>query len=136
VLGASPSLAADTLSSPFPEPAASPFASPTPPPRTGPLGGTAGTVLDLERLRRAVEGLADDRTVKTATVELARRPELAIAVLLEALERREAVIRKRAFELLKFVARDAGALEFDADAADEVRLRQAAFLRARLERQR
>ena len=136
VLGGSPSLAADTMSSPFPEPAASPFLNPTPPPRTGPLGGTAGTVLDLERLRRAVEGLADDRTVKTATVELARRPEMAISVLLEALERREAVIRKRAFELLKFVARDAGALEFDADAADEVRLRQAAFLRARLERHR
>src|SRR4029079_16247034 len=93
VLGGSPSLAADTMSSPFPEPAASPFASPTPPPRTGPLGGTAGTVLDLERLRRAVEGLAADHTVKTATVELARRPELAIPVLLEALERREAVIR-------------------------------------------
>jgi lipopolysaccharide export system ATP-binding protein len=132
MLGAMPSLASDTTPSPFPEPAASPFASPTPPPRTSPLGGTAGTVLELERLRRAVEGLAADHTVKTATVELARRPELAIPVLLEALERREGVIRKRAFELLKFVARDAGPLEFDADAADEVRMRQAAYLRARL----
>src|SRR4029079_2191873 len=53
VLGGAPSLAADTLSSPFPDPPASPFASPAPPPRTGPLGGTAGTVLELERLRRA-----------------------------------------------------------------------------------
>ena len=93
-------------------------------------------MLELERLRRAVEGLADDRTVKLATVELAHRPELAVAVLLEALERRESVIRTRAFELLKFVARDAGSFEFDADAADELRLRQVAYLRARLERSR
>src|SRR5262245_50490157 len=58
---------------PFPEPAASPFAHVAPPPATlsGPLGGAAGAVLELERLRRAVEGLADDRTVKAATVELA-----------------------------------------------------------------
>ena len=93
-------------------------------------------MLELERLRRAVEGLADDRTVKIATVELARRSEMAIPVLLEALERREPILRKRAFELLKFVVRDAGPLDFDADAADDVRLRQVAFLRARLERRR
>ena len=85
VLGGS--LAANTTPAPFPEAAASPFASPTTTSRTGP-GGTAGTVLDLERLRRAVEGLADDRTVKIATVELARRSEMAIPVLLGALERR------------------------------------------------
>ena len=58
------------------------------------------------------------------------------SVLLEALERREAIIRNRAFELLKFVVRDAGLLEFDAEAAEDVRLRQAAFLRARLEPRR
>ena len=135
VLGGSPSLAYDTAPSPFPEPAASPFAAP-PPPRTGPLGGTAGVVLELERLRRAVEGLADDRTVKVATVELVTRGDAAISVLLEALERRESVIRKRAFELLKFVARDSGPHEFDPDAAEDVRLRQVAYLRARLERRR
>jgi lipopolysaccharide export system ATP-binding protein len=134
-----PSLAADTAHSPFPEPAASPFANPAPP-RTpthlGPLGGTAGVVLELERLRRATEALADDRTVKVATVELVTRGDAAVPVLLEALERRELVIRKRAFELLKFVARDAASLDFDPDAADDVRLRQVAYLRARLERRR
>src|SRR5262245_42955466 len=63
---------------PFPEPVASPFvpAARQPPP-TATLAGTAGAVLELERLRRAVEGLADDRTVKAATVELAGRGELA-----------------------------------------------------------
>src|SRR4029079_8557918 len=57
MLGGSPSLASAMTPSPLPAPAASPFASPPPPPRTSPLGGTAGTVLELERLRRAVEGL-------------------------------------------------------------------------------
>ena len=57
---------------------------------------------------RAVEGLADDRTVKVATVELVTRGDAAIPVLLEALERREPILRRRAFELLKFVARDSG----------------------------
>jgi lipopolysaccharide export system ATP-binding protein len=132
VLGGSTSLAHETAPTPFPEPAASPFTAAAP--LTGPLGGTAGVVLELERLRRAVEGLADDRSVKVATVELVTRGASAIPVLLEALERREVVIRKRAFELLKFVARDSGPHHFDPDAADEIRLRQVAFLRARLER--
>jgi lipopolysaccharide export system ATP-binding protein len=74
--------------------------------------------------------------VKAATVELARRPEAAVPLLLEALERREPLLRRRAFELLKFVARDAGPLDFDADADADVRLRQVAYLRARLERHR
>jgi hypothetical protein len=135
VLGGS-SPAADLTPDPFPQPAASPFTAPPPPIRTGPLSGTAGMVLELERLRRAVEGLADDRTVKAATVELARKPGAAIPILLEALERREPIIRKRAFELLKYVARDAGQLDFDPDAAAEERLRQIAYLRARMERHR
>jgi lipopolysaccharide export system ATP-binding protein len=135
VLG-SASLAADTTPAPFPQPAASPFTAPPSPRESGPLSGTAGVVLELERLRRAIDGLTDDRTVKAATVELARKPASSIPILLEALERREPIIRKRAFELLKYVARDAGPLEFDPDAAADVRLRQVAYLRSRLERHR
>lgn len=135
LVGSSLSLAAETTPTPFPEPAASPFAT-LAPPRTGPLFGTAGLVLELERLRRAVEGLADDRTVKVATVELVTRGDAAIPVLLEALERREPILRKRAFELLKYVARDAGPFDFDPEGANELRLRQVAYLRARLERRR
>jgi len=115
------------------EPAVLPFPAPPPPP---PMTGVAGAILELERLRQLVESLADDRTVKAATVELAKKGEAAITPLIEALERREAVLRRRAFELLKFLARDAGPLHYDPDAADEIRLRQVAYLRARLERRR
>jgi len=128
-----------TATATLPEPAVLPFPAATPPPPaalSGPLAGSAGAVLELERLRLAVESLADDRMVKSATVELARRGEAAIGVLLEALERREPVLRKRAFEVLKFVAKGAGLLDFDPDAPDDIRLRQVAYLRARLERRR
>jgi len=136
MLGGTSALASGTALADFPQPAASPFTAPPPRPQNGPLSGTAGTVLELERLRRAVEGLVDDRTVKAATVELARKPAASIPVLLEALERRESLIRRRAFELLKYLARDAGPLELDPDAAADVRLRQVAYLRAKLERHR
>ncbi len=109
----------------------------TPPPvgtLSGSLGGTAGAILELERLRHLVEKLADDHTLKTAMIELVARGEPAIPVLLEALERREAILRRRAFEVLKVVAKAAGSLDFDSDAPADVRLRQVAYLRAKLER--
>jgi len=115
------------------------FPSHTPPPIGGlstPLGGTAGAILEQERLRVAVEQLADDRSVRNAMLELNSRGETAIPSLLEALERRDPILRKRAFELLKFVARRAAPLEFDPDGPDDVRLRQVAYLRAKLERRR
>ncbi len=109
------------------------FPAATPPP-LGSLGGVAGAILEQERVQFAVEQLVDDRTLKTATVELLKRGEQSIPALLEALERRDPLLRRRAFELLKFVARDAGPLDFNPDAPDDVRLRQVAYLRARLER--
>ena len=93
-------------------------------------------VLDLEKLRRAVEGLADDRTVKASTIELMSRGAAAIPALLEAMERRDATLRRRAFEVLKYVAKDYAPFDYDPDAAAEVRTRQVAYLRARLERRR
>jgi lipopolysaccharide export system ATP-binding protein len=118
------------------EPDVLPFPATTPPPvggLSGPLEGVAGTILEQERLRIAIEQLLDDRLVKAATLELASRGDAAIPALLEALERREHVIRKRAFELLKYIA---GPLEYDPDASDDIRLRQVAYLRAKLERRR
>jgi hypothetical protein len=50
------------------------------------------------------------------------------------MERRDATLRRRAFEVLKFVAKEYGPLEFDPDGPSDVRLRQVAHLRARLER--
>jgi hypothetical protein len=94
------------------------------------------SVLDGEKVRRAVEGLADDRTLRAAMMELAARGAAAAPALLEALERRDATLRRRAFEVLKLVARDHGPFDYDPDAAPDVRLRQVAYLRSRLERRR
>jgi lipopolysaccharide export system ATP-binding protein len=107
-------------------------------PGGAPAGGAVSAILELEKLRRAVERLAatDDQLVKAATVELASRGLSAVPALLEAMERREAVLRKRAFEVLKFLAREHAPFEYDPDANTEVRLRQVAYLRVRLERRR
>jgi lipopolysaccharide export system ATP-binding protein len=103
-----------------------------------PGGGAMSAILEMEKLRRAVEKLAapDDQLMKAATVELAARGLAAVPALLEAMERREAVLRKRAFEVLKFLAREHAPFEYDPDATTEVRLRQVAYLRVRLERRR
>jgi lipopolysaccharide export system ATP-binding protein len=114
----------------------SPFSA-TPPPAPGiPVGGTMSAILDQEKVRRAVEALADEATVKAATVELATRGFAVVPALLEAMERREVLLRKRAYEVLKFVAKEHAPLDYDPDAGTEVRLRQVAYLRARLERRR
>ncbi len=120
----------------FPAAPPSPFGSGTPPPAAVPVGGSMSAVLDLEKLRRAVEGLADDRTMKASTVELMARAAAAVPALLEAMERRDATLRRRAFEVLKYVAKEYAPFDYDPDAAAEVRTRQVAYLRARLERRR
>jgi lipopolysaccharide export system ATP-binding protein len=114
----------------------SPFDTTTPPPANPPVGGPMAAVLELEKMRRAVEGLTDDRALKASMVDLAARGPAATGVLLEALERRDATLRARAFEVLKFVAKDHGPFDFDPDAPADVRLRQVAYLRAKLERRK
>jgi lipopolysaccharide export system ATP-binding protein len=111
----------------------------TPPPvgtLTGPLGGTTSAILEHEHLRQTVEKLTNDHTLRPAMIELVGRGEASLPVLLETLERRESILRRRAFEVLKVVAKAAGPLDFDADAPPDVRLRQVAYLRAKLERKR
>jgi len=137
VFGGEGSLSTPPVATTVAAPNAIPDPVDTPPPigtLSGSLGGTAGAILELERLRHLVEKLADDHTLKTAMIELVARGEPAIPVLLEALERREATLRRRAFEVLKVVAKAAGSLDFDSDAPADVRLRQVAYLRAKLER--
>jgi hypothetical protein len=99
---------------------------------TGPIGGA----LELEKLRRAVENLTDESRRRAATAELLAKGPAAIPVLLDTLERRDRSLRHLAFEVLKHLAREGGPLVYDPDAPDEVRLRQVAYLRARLERKR
>jgi lipopolysaccharide export system ATP-binding protein len=98
------------------------------------LGGTTSAILELERLRQTVEKLAHDHSLRTAMLELVGHGDSSIPILLEALERREPILRRRAFEVLKVVAKTAGTLDFDSDAPPDVRLRQVAYLRAKLER--
>ncbi|MCI0700338.1 MAG: LPS export ABC transporter ATP-binding protein, partial [Planctomycetia bacterium] len=98
--------------------------------------GSVSAVLELEKVRRAVEGLADDRTLKPATMALMARGATAIPALLEAMERRDATLRKRAFEVLKYLTKEHGPLDYDPDAPTELRLRQVAYLRAKFERRR
>jgi hypothetical protein len=138
----------------FPQPGPSPFPTVTPPPAKFPgattpppvgsftsssasgFTGSVSQLLEQEKLRREVENLIDDRKVKAATVELVARGAAVIPLLLEAMERRDPVLRRRAFEVLKFVAKTHGPLDYDPDAPDDVRLRQVAYLRAKLERRK
>ena len=119
----------------FPPAPPSPFPTVTPPPGS-PFTGVVGGMLGVELLRREVEALTDDSKVKAATVAIVSKGPAAIPTRLEALERRDQVLRRRAFEVLKFLAREHAPLDFDPDGPDEVRLRQIAYLRARLERRK
>ena len=116
-----------------PLPAPTPYPVSTPPPASH-LSSSVVGMLDEQKLRIAVEALANDATLKVAMVELVSRGAVAVPVLLAALERREPTLRRRAFDVLKHIVRDQGVLDFNPDAPDADRLRQVAYLRARLER--
>lgn len=95
------------------------------------FGGTTGQLLDQERMRRWVEQLRDRDTMPTAWHELTSRGRDAVPVLLEALERRELELRHLAHRVLESVTGEQ--LTFSADAPDDVRLRQIAHLRVKLD---
>ena len=117
----------------FPPAAPSPFPAITPMPGSA-FTGSVGGMLSLELLRRDVESLLDDARVKVAMVAIVGKGPAAIPLLLEALERREPLLRRRAFEVLKYLTKEHTPLEFDPDASDDIRLRQTAFLRSKLGR--
>lgn len=105
-----------------------------PPPATPPSGTPSAfgmeQLLEAERMRRFVEGLRHNDTLRSSTEELLRRGKTAVPVLIEALERRELDLRVRACEVLKHII---GAFEFDPYAPDEaLRMRQIALLRNRI----
>ena len=97
-------------------------------------------LLELERLRQAVEALLDDTSLAEATVQLVRSGPRAVPLLLDALERQELLLRQRAFEVLRYLVRNHGPydgnepilLPFDPAGPLELRRRQLAFLRLRL----
>ena len=87
-------------------------------------------LLEHERMRRFVEGLRHNDTLRANTQELVHRGKAAVPVLIEALERRELDLRVRACEVLKHII---GPFEFDPYTPDEsLRVRQIAALRNRL----
>lgn len=108
-----------------------PARTPPPVPRS-PLGGSTQQLLEQEKMRRLVNQLKDQDTRAAAWHDLAAKGIAAVPVLLEALERREMDVRHVAHRLLESVTGQD--LTFQADAADEVRLRQIAHLRAKLEK--
>ena len=83
-------------------------------------------------MRRLVNQLKDETTRPAALRELSARGPAAVPVLLEALEMREMEVRHLAHRLLESVS--GHNLKFEADATAEVRLRQIAHLRAKLEK--
>jgi lipopolysaccharide export system ATP-binding protein len=108
-----------------PQPAATvPLATPVP------SGFGMEQLLEQERLRRWIEGLRNNDTLRASAEELVKRGKAAAPALIEALERRELDLRVRACEVLKHVL--AGAVDFDPYAPDEVRQRQIVVLRSRL----
>lgn len=109
---------------------APPVATPAPPVRVS-FGGQTARLLEHEKMRRWVDQLRDRDTMPAAWHELTSRGRDAVPVLLEALERRELDVRHLALRVLESVTGEQ--LLFTADAPDEVRLRQIAHLRAKLE---
>lgn len=93
--------------------------------------GTVAQLLEQEKIRRLVEQLRDRTTMEQAWKELSAKGREAVPVLLEALERREVDLRHVAFRCLQFITQEP--LDFQADASEELRFRQVAYLRLRLE---
>jgi lipopolysaccharide export system ATP-binding protein len=118
-----------TLLSSAPAPAQPPTVTPEPV-RRG-FGSVTTQLLEQEMMRRWVEQLRDRVAMPTACRELTSCGRAAVPVLLEALERRELEVRHLSHRLLETIVGEQ--LAFQADAADDVRLRQIAHLRARLE---
>jgi lipopolysaccharide export system ATP-binding protein len=96
--------------------------------------GAVSQLLEFEKTRRLVEQLRDKATMEEAWKDLTAKGREAVPALLEALERREPDLRHVAFRCLQFVTQEA--LDFQADAPEEVRFRQVAYLRLRLENKR
>jgi len=103
---------------------------PAPVPMAQPVAAPAFNMeqlLEVEKIRRLIDGLRNNATLRPATEELVRRGRSAVPALIEALERREIELRVRAGEVLKHIL--GRAIDFDPYAPDEVRQRQVAMLR-------
>jgi lipopolysaccharide export system ATP-binding protein len=102
-----------------------------PPPQSPqPANGVAHAVAEQEQARRWVEALRIEATYPTAMNELLRTGHAAVPSLVDALERRELVLRIRAFEVLQKVIN--ASVAFDPQATEDVRSRQVTALRQQM----
>lgn len=121
-----------------PEPAVEPAPVPSRPatlpmsPGTPGFSSAAQALLEQEKIRRWVTQLGDATTMPQAWHELVARGTVALPALLEALERPDLEVRHLAFRLLESITGEA--LVYQSDAPADIRLRQVAYLRAKLER--
>ena len=132
---ASPSVVAQLLAAPIasrPLPPAAPPPPVLPVPTAGGFSTATQQLLDAEKLRRLVDQLKDKAKAPAAVQELRARGRQAVPVLVEALERRELDVRHLAFGLLVHITGEP--LTFQSDAPEEVRLRQVAYVRSKVER--
>ncbi|HEY2786328.1 MAG TPA: LPS export ABC transporter ATP-binding protein [Fimbriiglobus sp.] len=134
---AAPVAVALTLAAPEPAKAVASPAPEPPPPPPFPVSGfrqSVHQILDEEMMRRWLEQLKDRTQMAGAWQGLLTKGRSAVPVLLEALERRDMETRHLAYRLLQTITGET--LDYQADAADDVRLRQVAFLRLRLDGRR
>ncbi len=91
-----------------------------------PRGESIALVVEQEKVHRLVDAL---RTAEfeNAARELVQRGPSVIPALLEAMERRDVEMRRRAFELVRFLL--GGTAEFDPFAPEAQRRQQLAILR-------
>ena len=104
----------------------------SPPPPAAAFSSSTQKLLEDEKMRRLIEQLKSRADLPNAWHELASRGDAAIPMLLESLERRELEIRHVAFKLLESITGQTH--DYQSDAAEDVRLRQVAHLRAKLEK--
>jgi lipopolysaccharide export system ATP-binding protein len=113
-----------------PRPATTPNVSPPPP--AARFSSATQRLVEEEKLRRLIDQLQDRDAMPTAWHEIASQGDVAVPVLLEALERPEVEIRHLSFRLLESITGQT--LDFQSDAASDLRLKQVAHLRAKLEK--
>jgi lipopolysaccharide export system ATP-binding protein len=111
-----------------------PKPAPPQPSAAGAFSGTTQRLLEQEKLRRLVDQFADRTRMAAAIQEIVNHGANAIPALIDGLERREVEIRHVAHRLLEQLLGESFA--YDAAAPDDVRLRQAAFIRARIEKRK
>lgn len=112
------------------DPSPSPSPSPSPAPEsTSTDNAVVGMheVLEHEMIHRLIEQLVDPIEAQRACVELTTRGLAAVPALINALERRDLLMRQRAHQLLRYLLN--GEVPFDPAAPEEARVRQVTALR-------